>query len=102
MAQFVTRVRNVAAGYLNRRIVVDLTGLQGSYDFALTWAPVGRFNSGRGGDAAPSAGAGATDPTGDLTLFEAVDKYLGLKLAEQKYPMSVVVVDHVNRTPAEN
>jgi uncharacterized protein (TIGR03435 family) len=103
MAQFVTRVRQVAGGYLGAHPVVDLTGLKGSYDFALTWAPVGRFNAGRsGGDAASSAGSTAADPTGDLTVFEAVDKYLGLKLAEQKHPMSVVVIDHVDRTPAEN
>jgi len=102
MAQFVTRVRQVAGGYLGAHSVVDLTGLKGSYDFALTWAPIGRFNSTRSGDAAPSAGAAAADPTGDLTVFEAVDKFLGLKLAEQKYPMSVVVIDHVDRTPAEN
>jgi uncharacterized protein (TIGR03435 family) len=102
MAQFVTRVRQVAGGYLGAHPVVDLTGLTGSYDFALTWAPVGRFNSARGGDAAPSTGGAAADPTGDLTVFEAVDKHLGLKLAEQKHPMSVVVIDHVDRTPAEN
>jgi uncharacterized protein (TIGR03435 family) len=102
MAQFVTRVRQVAGGYLGAHPVVDLTGLTGPYDFALTWAPVGRFNARGGGDAAPSAGATAADPTGDLTVFEAVDKYLGLKLAEQKHPMSVVVIDHVDRTPSEN
>ena len=102
MEQFVTRVRQVAGGYLGAHPVVDLTGLKGSYDFALTWAPIGRFNSGRGGGDAPSAAAAATDPNGDLTVFEAVDKHLGLKLAEQKHPMSVVVIDHVDRTPAEN
>lgn len=102
MEQFVTRVRQVAGGYLGAHPVVDLTGLKGSYDFALTWAPIGRFNAARGGGDAPAASAAATDPNGDLTVFEAVDKHLGLKLAEQKHPMSVVVIDHVNRTPAEN
>jgi len=105
MEQLAVRLRQVAGGYLGAHPVVDLTGLKGSYDFALTWAPVGRFNpAGRGGDAAqPTSGvASAGDPTGDITVFEAVDKFLGLKLAEQKHPMSVVVIDHVDRTPTEN
>jgi len=101
MEQFVARVRGVAAGYVGAHPVVDLTGLKGSYDFAITWAPIGRINASRGADAA-GGGSNASDPTGGLTVFEAVDKYLGLKLAEQKYPMSVVVIDHVNRTPTEN
>jgi uncharacterized protein (TIGR03435 family) len=68
-------------------------------------APIGRINASRSADAAGGAGAStstATDPTGGLTVFEAVDKYMGLKLAEQKHPMSVVVIDHVNRTPTDN
>jgi uncharacterized protein (TIGR03435 family) len=104
MDQLAVRLRQVAGGYLGAHPVVDLTGLKGSYDFALSWAPVGRFNAaGRGGDAGQStAGVAAADPTGDITVFEAVDKFLGLKLAEQKHPMSVVVIDHVDRTPTDN
>ena len=89
MVELVGKLRGVAPGFLDHP-VVDLTGLKGSYDFVLSWAPKARF-------ATPQA-----DPTGDLTLFEAVDKQLGLKLAAEKYPMSVVVIDHVDRTPTEN
>jgi uncharacterized protein (TIGR03435 family) len=57
----------------------------------------------RGGDPnQPGAAVSAADPTGDITAFETVDKFLGLKLAEQKYPMSVIAIDHVDRTPTEN
>ena len=103
MAQFAEKLHQVAGGYLNHP-VVDLTGLTGSYDFALTWAPANRFAAaGRGGDPnQPGAVASAADPTGDITVFEAVDRFLGLKLAAQKYPMSVIVIDHVDRTPTEN
>jgi uncharacterized protein (TIGR03435 family) len=34
---------------------------------------------------------------GRLTMFEAVDKMLGLKLDSKKLPMQVVVVDHAEK-----
>jgi uncharacterized protein (TIGR03435 family) len=37
----------------------------------------------------------------EVTVFEAVDKQLGLKLEEQKHPVPVVVIDKVERTPSE-
>jgi uncharacterized protein (TIGR03435 family) len=44
----------------------------------------------------------ASDRGSGLTVFEAVDRQLGLKLAATKHPMQVVVIDHINRTPTEN
>jgi uncharacterized protein (TIGR03435 family) len=104
MAQFAERLREAANGYVDRPIV-DLTGLKGSYDFTVTWAPVGRTR-GR----VPQPGSGeknesalpAAAPTGDLTVFEAVSRQLGLKLAPAKHPMPVVVIDHVERKPTAN
>lgn len=108
MAQFVEKLPNVqgAAGYFDHP-VVDLTGLKGGYDFDVTWSPPARVygRGGRGGDNAgqPAGGvATASAPTGGLTMFEAVDKQLGLKLALDKRPMPVVVVDHADRTPTDN
>jgi uncharacterized protein (TIGR03435 family) len=37
-----------------------------------------------------------------FTLFEAVDRQLGLKLRLQKHPMPVLIVDHIDRQPTEN
>jgi uncharacterized protein (TIGR03435 family) len=37
-----------------------------------------------------------------LTVFEAIDRQLGLKVETQKKPMPVVVIDHVNQVPTEN
>ena len=42
------------------------------------------------------------EPTGALTLFEAVEKQLGLKLEMRKRSMSVIVIDHLEQKPTEN
>ncbi len=95
MAQFAERARNAASDYLNLP-VVDLTGLTGAFDFTVTWAPSARTSAaGRGGVDEPST------PTGDLTFFEAVEKQLGLKLQQQRHPMPVMVIDHVE-PPSED
>jgi uncharacterized protein (TIGR03435 family) len=106
MEQLAARLRDIAAGYLNHP-VVDLTGLKGSYDFVLAWAPVGRTMAmGRPSESPESAPGSAipvaSDRPRELTLFEAVERQLGLKLATQKHPMQVVVIDRMVRTPVEN
>ena len=94
----------MAAGYLDHP-VVDLTGLKGAYDFAVSWTGVNRVRAlaGKTADGQPSGAApAAADPSISLTIFEAVDKQLGLKLAAQKHPMPSIVIDHLERTPTEN
>ena len=44
----------------------------------------------------------ASDPTGGLTLYDAVNKQLGLKLEMQKRSMPVLVIDHIEEKPADN
>src|ERR1039457_126821 len=99
MAQLAEKVRGVAPGYITRPMV-DLTALKGAFDFAITWTPSQLMGgaAGRGG-ADPAM---ASTPTGGLTFFEAIDKQLGLKLESQKYPQPVMVIDHLERLPAEN
>jgi uncharacterized protein (TIGR03435 family) len=62
--------------------------------------------AGRGGGgetAAPGdALAAASDPNGAITLFEAVEKQLGLKLEAQKRPVGVLVIDRAEQKPTEN
>jgi len=95
---------------------VDDTGLEGGYDFTLSFSAAGLLQSGgpgRGGEqagpaapAAPNAPAGgvagASDPNGALSLFDAMNKQLGLKLEMQKRPMPVLVIDHVEEKPTDN
>jgi bla regulator protein BlaR1 len=73
--------------------VVDQTGLSGRYDFTLEWAPESN------GSAAPGAGV-QPDPPGPAIL-EAVKEQLGLELKSTKAPLSVLVIDRVER-PSEN
>jgi uncharacterized protein (TIGR03435 family) len=84
MAAFADGMNNMegAGNFINGNIVVDQTGLQGSWDFRLTYS--GRM---------------IHADAGIVTIFEAVDKQLGLKLEPSQVPMPVVVVDSVNRTP---
>ena len=59
---------------------------------------------GRGGDVGPADGATpvASEPTGALSVLEAVEKQLGLKLEMRKRPMDLIVIDHIEQKPTEN
>jgi uncharacterized protein (TIGR03435 family) len=59
---------------------------------------------GRGGETAVNSGQGAVaaDPGGGVTIFDAVEKQLGLKLEATKRPMPVYVIDHIESKPTEN
>jgi len=94
MAQFAERLPDRAGAYIHPP-VLDLTELKGAYDFRLYWTPKNLLQS-----TAAKSGDAASTPVDDLTVFEAVDKQLGLKLEEQKHPVPVVVIDKVERTPA--
>jgi uncharacterized protein (TIGR03435 family) len=95
-AQLADRLRFVAAGALSGPFV-DATGIEGGWEFSLTVSA--NFGmpapAARGEDAAP-------DPSGVLTIFEAVEKQLGLKLEKQKRTMPVIVIDHIEQKPTEN
>ena len=78
-----------------RTPVLDQTAIPGFFEVKLDWA---RDNS------LPSA-APDTPPaeTADgPSIFEAVQKQLGLKLEKRKGPVDVLVVDHAEKTPLAN
>lgn len=102
MAQFVEGIHQVAGGYLGDHPMIDGTELTGSYDFSLTWTPVQALPAGKGRGPADAAAPGVASDPGGLTVFEAIDRQLGLKVETQKRPMPVVVIDHINQTPTEN
>jgi uncharacterized protein (TIGR03435 family) len=75
--------------------VVDLTEIQGVYDFQLEWSmPSGRGDAGKG-DAPVAADVGGS------TIFDAMSQ-IGLKLEQRKRPVSVIVIDHAERVPTAN
>jgi uncharacterized protein (TIGR03435 family) len=85
------------------RIVIDRTGLTGTYDFELHWTPdqsqSGGFGGGPGGVPPPNMPP-PPDPNGP-SVFTAIQEQLGLKLESQKGPVEFIVVDHVEK-PSEN
>jgi uncharacterized protein (TIGR03435 family) len=104
MAQFADRLQGMTQE-LNWP-VLDATGIEGGWDFALTFSrnAAMMMAAGRGGDAG-QAGAGmvsASDPSGGYTLLEAVEKQLGLKLEKQQRSMPVIVIDHIEQKPTDN
>jgi uncharacterized protein (TIGR03435 family) len=112
MAQFAEKLKNIAPGYIHTP-VLDATGLEGGYDFTLSFSPAGLARSGGEGRGGRGAGEGgpppasdaataASDPNGAITLFEAIEKQLGLKLEAQKRPVSVLVIDRAEQKPTEN
>ena len=100
MAQFAERLQTFGAGYIHTP-VLDATGLEGGYDFTLSFSTPGLVR-GRGGNNPASATIPeASEPNGAVSLFETVEK-LGIKLELQKRKLSVLVIDHVDQKPTDN
>jgi uncharacterized protein (TIGR03435 family) len=80
--------------------VIDKTGLRGTYDLDLTWAPDQEAGPMfKGGDGSQKADI-APDSTGP-SIFTALQEQLGLKLQSTKGPVETIVVDHIEM-PSEN
>lgn len=98
MAQFGELIPQFASGY-TQVPVLDKTGLEGGWDFTLSFTGVGqvqnRTNPG-------SAGTAAIDPNGALSLWDAISGQLGLKAEEQKRPQPVMVIDSISEKPTDN
>jgi uncharacterized protein (TIGR03435 family) len=78
------------------REVIDKTGLTGTYDLLLKWAPMEA--------ASTPGGQSGTTPSPDAestSLFTAIEEQLGLKLVSAKAPVDVLVVEHIER-PSDN
>ena len=81
---------------LTGRIVVDKTGLAGTYRVYLTFVPdesLAPMPAPPGENSAPAADG--------PSLYTALEEQLGLKLESAKGPVEVVVIDHAEK-PSEN
>lgn len=97
MGQFADMLPARMNGYI-RSPVRDETGLTDAYDFTLSFSGtnvLSRLNARGNPD-------GASEPNGALSLFEAINKQMGLKLELQKRTAQVLVVDHVEEKPVDN
>jgi uncharacterized protein (TIGR03435 family) len=102
MQQFAEDLRRIAGGYV-RVPVEDKTGLEGAYDFTLFFSGINLVQgrgAGPGGQGGP--GADASDPTGALSLPDALNKQIGLKLEMRKRPMPVLMIDSMQEKPTDN
>jgi uncharacterized protein (TIGR03435 family) len=102
MAQFAAQLQTMASGYI-KSPVIDATGIEGAYDFTLSFSTSGQLSGPApqaGGD--PSAVAAASVPSGGISLFDAIYKTLGVKLEKSKVSLPMLVIDHLERTPTEN
>jgi len=86
MAAFAQLLPRAQAVYLPNP-VVDLTGLQGTWDFEVSFT------------ARPLLAQAGSD---GISLFDALEKQLGLKLELKDMPTSTLVVDSVERKPTAN
>jgi len=111
MAQFADQLQMIGGSYTSHP-VVDATGLEGAWDFTLSFSPIapaqlsGLLAGARGGNPVGAAGTAditASDPIGGgASLFDAVEKQLGLKLEVQKRTYPVFVIDHIEEKPTDN
>ena len=93
--------------------VVDMTGLTGTYKFAMDLPledllPLAQKNAAAAGIQLPAIplaqGTGAADAAstpGGAGVFQSVEK-LGLKLDSRKAPVDIIVVDRLEKNPTDN
>lgn len=99
LSQLADKLPAMAPAYVDHP-AVDVSGLEGGFDFALSWTPRATFDG--GGQRGQQPGGGdASEPNGALSLFEGVQR-LGLKLEIRKQPYPVLVIDHMETKPTEN
>jgi uncharacterized protein (TIGR03435 family) len=100
MAQIATAFSRLTnTGSSLNRLVVDRTGLEGTYDLQLRFTPefIPNLDSPVGFPNLDSpVGFPAVDRNGP-SIFTAVQEQLGLKLDAQRGPVDVLVIDRVER-----
>ena len=84
------------------RNVLDQTGLKGTYDFQLKWAPdqsSPTMMQGPPGGGPPPDGAPPPDASGP-SIFTALQEQLGLRLESTKGPVDILIIDRVEQPSA--
>jgi uncharacterized protein (TIGR03435 family) len=105
MSQFAERLSDIEPNYL-RYPVLNATGLSGGWDLSVTFDPVppnqAAAAGSQGGPRAGPATPPGADPVGGMSLSDALEKQLGLKLELHKRAEPVFVIDHIEEKPTDN
>jgi uncharacterized protein (TIGR03435 family) len=105
LTQFGELLQIQANGYIHAP-VLNATGLTGAYDFTLSFSTAGQLRTpappSANNSSDPNAASTAADPSGGLSLFDAMQKQLGIKLEKQKRPIPMLVIDHIEEKPTDN
>lgn len=88
------KLADLLAGITGQQ-VVDETGIEGGFDFTLEWSP---DETQKNGPPLDGDAVGASGPS----IYSALQEQLGLKLEGRKGPVEILVVDHIEKAPAEN
>jgi uncharacterized protein (TIGR03435 family) len=94
-AQPITSLLNSLSGMLGRE-VVDQTGLKGTYQYTLQFAPQTTTTG-------MAAGPGGGDPSPDssvTSIFTALQEQLGLRLDTTKAPLDTITIEHIEEPSA--
>jgi uncharacterized protein (TIGR03435 family) len=82
--------------------VSNATGLDGAWNFTLVYNTAPMQPTPRAEEAAASGGGPiAPEPVAEYSIFEAMEKQLGLKLETIKGVRQVMVIDHIEEKPTD-
>jgi uncharacterized protein (TIGR03435 family) len=101
MAELAQTLQRQANAYIDHPIV-DATGLPGGWNFVMGWTSRGQLEAPQAPNPNGQGGANteASAPNG-ISVFDAMQNELGLKLVKEKRSIPVIVVDHVDEKPVE-
>ena len=108
MSQFADQLFQIEGGYGEyiKSPVLDATGLAGGYDFVLKFSPPSALKAAAPTPAPtssdPTTAPVPTDPNGAISLFDAINKQLGLKLEKQRRSVPSLIIDHIEEKPSDN
>jgi len=98
-------VTEMATAFLGKP-VIDMTDLKGDYQVAFDFSMAEMMSVARAMGMGAVAGGGpppvgeASDPTGG-SIFQSLAQ-MGLKLEQRKAPVTMIVIDHLEKNPTEN
>jgi uncharacterized protein (TIGR03435 family) len=107
MAQFADHLPSFGAWTVQ---AIDETGLEGAWDFSVTYSPAASSQAAQAWRGVSAAGVerrtgdltAAAEPAVGLTFADALERQLGLTLTIEKRPGPVLVVDSADERPTAN